>query len=216
MKKLILILFLVTTNVFAYQTHEEIDAITVNKVLRQLLADVYPECKYKVDEPNPYEFEFLINVLETEECAATLPKLTAILDLYKTNQHAILTYRTVLNAKKLEAKTLFLGFKDIYHSVAQRAGLPNIPNPAAWVRDNCDRVNTHEKVDACLVQLNTVNGKVAEVKAEFAAIEAAKNECDIDVATVQSFNVNSIDEMNTTQLKNVIKVIATIIKCRIK
>ena len=217
MKKLItVLLFLVVTNSFAYRTYEEINAIKVNDVLFRLLFTVYPDCKFKIKKDKPSEFEFLINVNGTKACAATLPKLTARLDLYKTNQHAILTYRTILNEKKLEAKNLFKTIRPYYHAASKKAGLKNIPNPMAWVRDNCARVSIHEKIDICIVKLNLINDKVAEVVAEYAAQAAKVSACDLNITAIQNFDIDTVNTMTTAQLKNFIKYMAKIIKCRIK
>lgn len=164
-----------------------------------------------------------------ESCAATLPVLQEKLDELKTKAHNDLAYKIILDAKKLEAKNLYSEMKYYYHRAADRTALPNISNPDLWVKKNCEDVKTHEDADDCLNKLKIVNDKVIEVKAEIAAEEAAKNECNINVEAIQNFDLETFEnykfesadgvaEMKTkhNQSINMMKNMARIMKCRIK
>jgi hypothetical protein len=171
------------------QTRQEIDDLTVNKTLFTLLHRAYPTCVYTIKEGEKPEFEHLEY---KEDCAPEMAKLEAELAIYKQELHAELTYREVLADKKASAKTIYDAVKSEYHAAAKKANLPHVANPAAWFRDNCAQVNTHELADACITKLTLVQGKVAEVQAEYQAIEDAKNTCKnykqtIKDATLQQF-----------------------------
>lgn len=215
MKKLILITLLISLNCFASRTHDEINALKVNDVVWDLLHRAYPDCKFSVkkdfDYENPVTFADIINDLETEECAATLPTLETELVKYKTEAHTDLTYREVLATKKAEAKTLYGNVKQHYHSAASKAGLQHVSNPAAWYRDNCKQVNTHELIDACLSKLTLVKNKIPEIEAEIAAIEQEETDCKnyrkiISNASLEQF-VSSPDANKWQKVFQVLKCI---------
>lgn len=175
--------FLLTLNAYSYESEAEINALTFEDTMWTLLYRAYPDCKFKVRDDFVYEdenkptFADVINVLGTPECAATLPALEAELIVYKAELVAELQYRLQLQALKAIAETKYLAVKQHYHSAAKKAGLPHVANPAAWYRDNCKRVNTHEKVQSCIDKLTLVQIKIAEVQADIDAEVQDKLDC---------------------------------------
>jgi len=188
----ILILFLTITSACAYDNHEEIDNLTVDKVLFTLLYRVYPTCKYKIADGKPQTFVNVVNILGTEECIPSMVQLEAELTTYKNELNAELTYRNLLLQYKVAAKQKFDLVRPHYHSAAKKANLPHISNPDAWYRDNCANVNTHEAIGACVNKLTIVEENLTDVLAEIKAQKDAEDLCKnykqvIKNATLQQF-----------------------------
>jgi hypothetical protein len=164
----------ISDKVFSYETHEEIDALTVDGMLRQLLNDVYPACYYtKIDEEGDYVLANIAWDDEEPECEVQYAVLEARLDQYKESEHNDLTYRTDLRNAKVEAKTKFLQVRPHFHSLLAKAGLPHISNPDAWLRDFAERKLTIDAVQGLIVKLDLMIAKIPEIQAEIAA-QAAK------------------------------------------
>ena len=189
-----------------------LESTTVNDVLFTLLHRAYPDCEYKIKDGEKIEFEHLINVTETLECAATLQALEAELVKYKSERLADIEYREILTDKKITAKSTYDAVKDLYHSAAKKAGLTHISNPAAWFRDNCNNVNTHELIDSCNAKLALVQAKVSDVQADIQAVNDADNLCKnyketIKNATLQQF-AGLTDNQRWERVFNALKCIS--------
>lgn len=217
MKYLITILLLLSFNAFTL-THQEIDDMTIWSNPRFFTQEAYPECKYvflNLDTETP-TLDFAVYEEDKPECKPEMSVVVAKLDEFKIQYHKDETYREELVAKKLEAKSLFLQVRPHFHLALKKTGLKHVSNPDAWIRDNCRRAKTHEKVDICINKFQSLVNQLPIIQAEIDTENKAKSQCNINVTAVQNFNVNTIDGMNTAQLKNVIKNMAKIIKCRIK
>ena len=175
---LIGILLLYSLSGICFETNEEIDSLTIDDVLFTLLGRAYPvHCTWDIQEGMPVEYQYLINKGGEAECAATIQTLEGELATYKVEETTALNYRIELNNLKATAEAKFLIVKDNYHSAAKKAGLPHISNPAAWYRDNCKIVSTHEVVQACIDKLTLVENKIAEVQAEIYAVNQDILDC---------------------------------------
>lgn len=197
-------------------THEEINAVEVNDVLFELLKASYPVCEYKIEDGKPIEFENLINVTGNPDCEPKLNKLENELKKFKDKKNDELTYKEDLKTKKETAKTLFLATREYFHQAIGKTPIPHIPNPEAWLRDNCERVNTQEEVDSFISKLQQINDKVTEVLSEIEEENQKIAENNVTKQAIKNFDINTIDDMGTAQLKNLIKNIVKVIKYGVK
>lgn len=163
-----LLIFLICFSAYGmHETHDEVNALTINDVLPRLLTGAYPDCTYSVTENSPWEFEFLINDLGTPECAATIPTLEAKLVEYKAYWNDIITQRELFQAKVVEVKAAYLPLRKCFHRLQQLAGKPHISNPDAYIRDYVVNIN---KANQALAYLQDLQPHLATCEAERQAV----------------------------------------------
>ncbi len=187
MKKLIVtILCLVSLQTYAYNTHEEIDALSLDDL------NVFWMCVYKVNKPyncsynydvvsqsaTPYRTSMEIVQPSDPECV--VPAVTVLnnkLANYKLDLHAELTERLAYASCKADAKARFESMRHRFHRLRKLAGLTHKANPAAWFRDIWKVKTTSEQCETWKTnQLAPMEAQVTTAEAEDAAEQITKNE----------------------------------------
>jgi len=176
MRAILILIFLWSTCAFSYNTHEQIDALTIRDKLFDLLHSAYPGCEYKLKKyEGNYDFSDLINVTGTPECAATVNTLKNELDKLKVKLHSELDERIAIKSCKQDIKIRYLAIRPMFSRLSQLASLPNIVNPDAYIRDKLKKVETSTACLAFANKLVPYEAKVAEYNQEIADEEIQKD-----------------------------------------
>jgi len=198
----LLILLLISLNLFAYETHEEVDALQLDNFLTTVCWRLLPDCNCKVEGENIYD-----NLSVDETCnKPTLQSMETEFTVYKNELKAEIDYRNILRQKKAEAETKWQNVKTDFHRLLQLASLPNIPNPAAYYRDHCRRASTHEKIDLCITKLTALENKIADLQAENQAKEDARNYCIEKKDLIKNINPENV-QFNETNFRHMIRAL---------
>lgn len=186
----------------SYDTVEEIDNLTVDDVLSQVLQNGYPDCVYTVEDGQDFIYGNLIEPADKPECVLTVSKtanaLEAIKDAYK--------YQLTLKQKKAEAKTKFLQVRPYFYRALQKAGLIHISNPEAWFRDKVRRMQTHGQVDTAITKLDSLINQIPAIEAE--------DQTRADAEAVYDAAKEFMKTYNCDQLSGVQKAICIVVKGR--